>query len=502
MTSSVRTVENALGIVIPSNARIIRNLITGIQFVQDHVIHFYHLQGLDWVDIVSSLKADPVKTASLAQSLSDWPNSSRIYFKKIQDKVKELVESGQLGIFTNGYWGHPAYKLPPEVNLIAVAHYLEALDWQKDIIRMHALLGAKNPHSQTYLVGGVAIPIDLKSQNSLNAGSIAFMQSIAERTLAFVKNVLIPDTLAIASYYKDWANYGGGIPNFLSYGAFPNDNESNTPNCWLPRGIILNNDLSKVHPVDQAKIAEYVTHSWYEYKQGNEVGLQPYEGDTIPNYTGPKPPYQFLETDQKYSWIKSPRYEDKPMQVGPLARMLVAYAAGHKRVKEVVDGALKKLGVGPSALFSTLGRVAARSIETLLTAEMIPVWIEELATNMKNGNWEIHNDEKWDPSTWPAEARGYGFHEAPRGSLCHWIVIRDGKVANYQCVVPTTWNASPRDAKGQRGPYEASLLGTPIADPNKPLEILRTIHSFDPCLACAVHVVDAKGNELIKVRVN
>jgi hydrogenase large subunit len=502
MTSSVRAVENALGIVIPSNARIIRNLITGIQFIQDHVIHFYHLQALDWVDIVNALKADPARTANLAQSLSDWPNSSRTYFKTIQDRVKGLAESGQLGPYANGYWGHPAYKLPPEVNLLGVAHYLEALDWQKDVIRMHALLGAKNPHCQTYLVGGMSIPVDPKSQNALNAGSIAFMQGIAERTLDFVKNVHIPDTLAIASYYKDWANYGGGVRNFMSYGAFPNDNESNTANCWLPRGIVLDNDLSKLYPVDPAKITEYVTHSWYEYKGGNELGLQPYAGETNPGYTGPNPPYQFLDTDKKYSWIKSPRYDGRPMQVGPLARMLVAYAAGHKQVKKTVDDVLKKLGVGPGALFSTLGRVAARSIETLLTAEMLPVWIEELAANMKSGKWEIHNDEKWDPSTWPGEARGYGFHEAPRGSLCHWVVIRDGKVANYQAVVPSTWNASPRDARDERGSYEASLVGTPVADPSRPLEILRTVHSFDPCMACAVHVVDSKGNELMEVRVN
>jgi hydrogenase large subunit len=502
MVCSVRAAEDALGITIPDNARIIRNLIAGIQFIQDHVIHFYHLQALDWVDIVDALKADPEKTANLAQSLSDWPNSSRTYFKTIQDKVKGLVKSGQLGPFTNAYWGHPAYKLPPEVNLLAVAHYLEALDWQKDVIRIHALLGAKNPHCQTYLVGGTTIPIDPNSQNALNAGSIAFMQDIAERSLEFVKKVHIPDTLAIASYYKDWTKYGGGVPNFLSYGAFPKDSVSNTANCWLPRGIILNNDLSKVHPVDPEKITEYVTHSWYQYKEGNDVGLQPYKGETNPNYTGPKPPYQFLETDQKYSWVKSPRYDDKPMQVGPLARMLIAYASGHSRVKEVVDSVLHHLGVGPGALFSTLGRVAARSIETLLTAEMMPVWIDELAANMKNGEWRIFNDEKWDPSTWPNEASGYGYHETPRGSLGHWIIIRNGTVDNYQCVVPSTWNSSPRDAKGQRGPYEASLLGTPIADPTRPLEILRTVHSFDPCMACAVHVVNSKGKELIKVTVS
>jgi [NiFe] hydrogenase large subunit/hydrogenase large subunit len=416
--------------------------------------------------------------------------------------VKALAESGQLSLFTNAYWGHPAYKLPPEANLMAVAHYLEALDWQRDVIRMHALLGAKNPHPQTYLVGGVSIPINPNSQNALNAGSIALMEEIAAKAREFVEKVYVPDLLAVASFYKDWAGYGGGAGHFLSFGEFPNSGESNTSHCWLPRGIIKNRDLSKVYPVDQTKIAEYVTHAWYEYGDGDAKGKHPWDGETNPKYTGPKPPFQSLDIAQKYSWVKAPRYEGSPMEVGPLARMLVAYASGHQRVKEVVDDVLKKLGVGPGALFSTLGRVAARGIETLVTAEMVPAWIGQLNANIKTGDLRIHNGEKWDPSTWPKEARGYGFHEAPRGSLCHWVVIKDGKIANYQAVVPSTWNGSPRDDKGQRGPYEASLIGTPIADPSRPIEILRTVHSFDPCMACAVHLVDAKGNGLVDVKFN
>jgi [NiFe] hydrogenase large subunit/hydrogenase large subunit len=497
----VRAVENALGIIIPDNARIIRNLITGIQYVQDHVIHFYHLHALDWVDIVSALKADPSKTSSLAQSISDWPKSSASYFKDIQDKVKTLVDSGQLGPFANAYWGHPAYKLPPEANLMAVAHYLEALDWQRDVIKIQALLGAKNPHAQTYLVGGMSIPIDPNSQNALNADSIAFMSGLAKKALGFVEKVYIPDLLAVASFYKEWASYGSGVGNFFACGEFPNDNEIDTKNLWLPRGIIKNKDLSKVHPVDHTKITEYVTHSWYEYKEGDAKAKHPWEGETSFKYTGPKPPYEFLDTNKKYSWLKAPRYEDMPMEVGPLARMLVAYASGHKRVKEVVDSVLKKLGVGAEALFSTLGRVAARGIETLVTAEMMSTWLDQLAANMKKGDYRIHNGDKWEPSSWPKEAKGYGFHEAPRGALGHWVLIKDGKIANYQCVVPSTWNGSPRDAKGQRGPYEASLIGTPVADPNKPVEILRTVHSFDPCMACAVHVVDASGSEITRIKV-
>lgn len=497
----MRAVEDALKIKIPDNARIIRNLISGIQYVQDHVIHFYHLHALDWVDIVSALKADPAKTSTLAQSISDWPKSSTTYFKSIQNKLKSFVESGQLGIFGNAYWGHPAYKLPPEANLMAVAHYLEALDWQREVIKMQALLGAKNPHAQTYLVGGMSIPVDPNSQNALNAGSIAFMKKVAQESLDFVEKVYIPDLLAVASFYKEWAGYGAGVGNYLSYGQFPLDNENNTANCYFPRGIIINKNLAKVHPVDHTKIAEYVTHSWYEYREGDSKSKHPWEGETNYKYTGPKPPYEFLDTDKKYSWLKAPRYEDLPMEVGPLSRMLVAYASGHKRVKEVIDSVLKKLNVGPAALFSTLGRVAARGVETLVTAEMLSLWIDELAANIKKGDLRIHNNEKWEPSTWPKEAQGYGLYEAPRGALGHWIKIKNGKIENYQCVVPSTWNGSPRDAKGQRGPYEASLIGTPVADPNKPVEILRTVHSFDPCMACAVHVLDPDGKEIIKIKV-
>ncbi len=500
-TASVRAVEDALGITIPDNARIIRNLISGIQYVQDHVIHFYHLHALDWVDIVSALSASPAKTSALAQKISDWPKSSEDYFRGIRDRIKAFVDRGQLGPFSNGYWGHPAYKLPPEANLMAVAHYLEALDWQRDVIKIQALLGAKNPHAQTYIVGGMSIPVDPESQNALNAGSIAFISGLAAQAKDFVEKVYVPDVLAVAPFYLEWAGYGAGVGNFMSYGEFPNDNESNTANMWLPRGIILDKDLSKVHPVDQQKVTEYISRSWYNYSGGDDKAKHPWDGETNYNYTGPQPPYEYLNTDEKYSWLKAPRYDDRAMEVGPLARMLVAYASGHERVQEVVNSVLKTLGVGPSALFSTLGRTAARAIETLVTAEQIPVWMNQLAANMKNGDMRIHNGEKWDPSTWPAEAKGYGFHEAPRGALCHWVKIKDKKIENYQCVVPGTWNASPRDAGNQRGPYEEALVGTPIANPDQPVEILRTIHSFDPCMACAVHVLDADGNEVIKIKV-
>ncbi len=496
--ASIRAVEDALKIKIPPNAQLIRNIIIGIQNVQDHVIHFYHLHALDWVDVTSALKADPAATSKLAASLSDWPNNSATYFKEVQDKLKAFVASGRLGPFANAYWGHPAYKLPPEANLMATAHYLEALEWQKDVIKIHAILGSKNPHPQTFLVGGMAIPIDPDSQNALNADKLMEIKRLLKKAQDFVEKVYIPDLLAVASFYKDWAAIGGGVGNYLSYGDFPDANG----NLWFPAGAIMNKDIAKVLPLDQKKVAEYVDHSWYDYAEGAGKGLHPWDGESEPRYTGPKPPYEYLETEKKYSWVKAPRYDEQAMEVGPLARVLVAYCSGHKEAKAAVDMVLGKLGVGPAALFSTLGRTGARGIDCLLIARQTPKWLDELIGNISKGDYRIHANEKWDPSEWPAEASGYGWHEAPRGALGHWVKIKDQKILNYQAVVPSTWNASPRDAKGQRGPYEAALVGTPVADPNQPLEILRTIHSFDPCLACAVHVMDATGNEVVKVKVS
>ncbi|MCS6881531.1 MAG: nickel-dependent hydrogenase large subunit [Oscillochloridaceae bacterium] len=500
--TSVRAVENALNITIPDNARIIRNIIDGAQHIQDHVIHFYHLHALDWVDVVSALKADPGETAALAQSISSWPKSSANYFKTVQNRVKTFVESGQLGLFANGYWGHPAYKLPPEANLLGVAHYLEALDWQREFIKIHALLGGKNPHLQTYLVGGMAIPVDPNSQIAINAQRIAQMKQWAAMARDFVEQVYIPDLLAIASFYKDWASIGGGLGNYLTYGDFPRKTIDRPEEFWIPRGVVLNKNLGAPPSVmEQERVTEYVAHSWYTYADGDDKGKHPWQGETSPRYTGPKPPYEFLDTNGKYSWLKAPRYNDTPMEVGPLARMIVSYAAGHPDVRATVNGVLQKLGVGPEALFSTLGRVAARGIETLLMTRELDRWIDELAANMARGDLSIHNGERWRPETWPREAEGWGFMEAPRGALGHWVRIKNGKIENYQAVVPSTWNGSPRDARGQPGAYEASLVDTPVADPEQPLEILRTIHSFDPCIACAVHVFNGNGRELTRIQV-
>lgn len=496
--ASVRAVEDALGMRIPTNARLIRNLIAGTQFVQDHVIHFYHLHALDWVDVVAALSADPGSTSTLAQSISDWPLSSRAYFKGVQDRLRTFVESGQLGLFANGYWGHPAYRLPPEANLMAVAHYLEALDWQRQVIRIQALLGGKNPHPQSYVVGGMAMGVDPNSPTALTTRRLSEITELVAQAKDFVEQVYLPDVLAVAGFYKDWAGIGTGIGNYLAYGDFPGDDTGRPSAFYLPRGRVMGRDLSAVQDVDQAKVTESVAHSWYR-DEGDP--RHPWDGLTDPAYAGPKPPFEHIDTE-RYTWLKAPRYDDQPMEVGPLARMLVAYASGQPDVKAAVDGVLAALGVGPQALFSTLGRVAARAIETKLLVAKLPAWQADLVANLDSGDLAVADTSKWDPASWPAEAQGVGLEEAPRGALGHWVVIKDQKIANYQLVVPSTWNGSPRDAQGRRGAWEEALIGTPVADPERPVEILRTVHSFDPCLACAVHVHDPSARPGIVVRVS
>ncbi len=502
--ASIRSVEDALGIVIPPNAEIGRNLITIAHAMQDHVVHFYHLHALDWVDVTEVLKADPKVTSEIARSISKWPNSSPGYFADVKNRIKKFVESGQLGIFANGYWGHPAMKLPPEVNLLAVAHYLEALEWQKEIVKVHTILGGKNPHPH-FLVGGMASAINMDDAGSLNAERLAYVGKLLEDAHKFINEVYVPDLLAIASFYKDWGAIGiSKFKNYLAYGDLPEDNIRNPKSFKWPQGIIVDGDLSKVYPVDlenTSEIKEFVNKSWYDYTEGDNVGLHPWEGETNIHYTGPKPPFEYLEVDEKYSFIKTPRWKGKPMEVGPLARVLVGYASGKPEYKEVVDFALKKLDIPVEALFSTLGRTAARGLESKLLADWGLEFYNKLITNIKKGDTRMADTTLWDPKTWPNEAKGVGYMEAPRGGLAHWIVIKDRKTANYQMVVPTTWNASPRDPKGQLSAYESALLGTPIADPQKPLEILRTIHSFDPCLACAVHLYDERGKHMSQIQI-
>ena len=513
--AAVRAVEDALNYPIPPNAQLIRNLMIAAQYVHDHVMHFYHLHALDWVDVVSALKADPKQASALAQSLSSYPNSSPGYFADIQKRVKTFVESGQLGIFANGYWGHPAYKLPPEANLMALAHYLDALAWQRDVARLHAVFGGRNPHPN-FLVGGVpsAISVDPvqggtrvvggENATAVNMTGLSLVQDIIREMHRFVEQAYVPDTLAIASFYKDWFGQGEGLGNFMTYGDFPEQGKSDPATFMIPAGVILNRDLSVIHPLDlnaDDQVQEFVAHSWYDYSGGKEQGLHPYRGETTLNYTGPKPPYKNLDVDKAYSWLKSPRWRGNAVEVGPLARVLMLYAKGHAQTRSLVDGTLKKLDAPVQALYSTLGRTAARALETMVIADAMQTWYDNLIANIKAGDVRTFNEKQWDPSTWPGEAKGVGYMEAPRGALGHWVVIRDAKIANYQAVVPSTWNAGPRDAKGQEGAYEAALKGHVLYDPKQPIEILRTVHSFDPCLACAVHVVGHTGEELIRVKI-
>jgi hydrogenase large subunit len=510
--ASVRCVEDALGIKIPDNANIIRNIMHSVLYVHDHLVHFYHLHALDWVDVVSALKADPKATSELAQKISSWPLSSPGYFRELQMRLKKFVDSGQLGPFRNAYWGHPAYKLPPEANLMAVAHYLEALDFQKEIVKIQAIFGGKNPHPN-WLVGGVPAPInvnDVGAVGAINLERLNMVGSIISQAIEFIDKVYVPDLLAIASFYKDWGAIGGGLSgmNVMSYGDFP-DRANDIKSYLLPNGAILNGNLKEVFEVDPRapdQIQEYVTHSWYKYPD-EKKGLHPWEGLTEPNFVlgantkGKKTAIENLDESAKYSFLKAPRWKGNAMEVGPLARYIVAYAKGVPEVKEPVDKVLKDLDVPITALFSTLGRTAARGLECQWAAHKMKYFYDRLMANIKLGKTDTANVEKWEPSTWPTEAKGVGIMEAPRGALGHWIRIKNEKIDDYQCVVPTTWNGSPRDPKGQIGAFEASLMNTKMAKPEWPLEILRTIHSFDPCLACSTHVMSPEGEELVNVRV-
>ena len=500
--ASVRAVEDALGISVPPTAELIRNIMTAVLHLHDHVVHFYHLHALDWVDVINALKADPKKAAELAGSFSKWDKNTPAYFASVQEKIKSFAASG-LGIFANGYWGHPAYKLPPEVNLIGVAHYLDALEWQKEIVKIHAVFGGKNPHPN-FLVGGVPCSINVDEVSAINSERLNLVGQIIAQADEFVNEVYIPDLLAIASFYKDWANWGGGVKNYLCYGEYPTKGYSEPDFFKFPRGVVLNRDLTHVYPVnprDSQEIKEYISSSWYSYEGGDSVGLHPWSGETKLNYTGPKPPFETLEGHQKYSFIKTPRWKENAMEVGPLSRLIVAYAAGRTDVQEVVKDTLGRLNVPVGALFSTLGRTAARGLDAALTMTWLKEFFAQLMARVKTGETSTFNGERWEPKKWPADAEGVGLAEAPRGALAHYIKIHNGAIANYQLVVPTTWNGSPRDAKQQHSAFEASLIGTPVAKIDEPLEILRTIHSFDPCLACSVHLYDPQGRHLHQVSV-
>jgi len=474
----VRAVDNAVGVKIPNNARILRNLLHGAQFQHDHIVHFYHLHALDWVDIVSALKADPKKTAALADSVGNAPGGNANYFKNVQQRLQTFVDSGQLGPFSNAYWGHSAYRLPPEANLMASAHYLEAIRLQARTARLHAIFGGKNPHPQSLVVGGITCVRDLRPER------IAEFLYVTKETQDFIKNVYIPDVLAVASFYKDWGAIGG-TANFLAWGEFPmTDKEPDS--LFMPRGVIMKRNLTDVQMALQEKVTEDVTRGWYQ----NGPAKHPYEGETKPLQEDPV----YRPGDGKYSWFKAPRYEGEPCEVGPLARVLVAYARGQKEIVATVNHVTSTLGIKPEHLFSTLGRTAARAIETLVIGDAVQGWVMELVESIKGGDTKTY-----EPYEMPDSAMGVGLNDVPRGALGHWIEIENKKIKNYQYVVPSTWNLCPRDASGKMGPVEEALIGTPVADPKRPLEILRTVHSFDPCSACGVHVIDPDSNQVYKI---
>ncbi|MBX3677311.1 MAG: nickel-dependent hydrogenase large subunit [Rhodocyclaceae bacterium] len=494
--ASVRAVENALQMEVPLNAQYIRNLIILAHAVHDHIVHFYHLSALDWVDVVSALKADPDATSKLAESLSTWQGNGKYEMRAVKERLKGFVDGGQLGIFTNGYWGHPAMKLPPEVNLLAVAHYLQALDVQRKANKIVSILGSKTPHIQNVAVGGVSNALATDSQGVLTVERLLAIKGWIDELADFVKNVYLVDVAAIGAFYADWTKYGAGVTNYLSVPDIPMDTKGTQ--FALPGGYIANKDLGSFKAIKTFNdeywvkgVEESTKHSWYE----GSKSLHPYKGETKPQYTD-------FKDDGKYSWLKSPTFYGKPAQVGPLARVLCMLAAGHEPTKKYATAALDtvsalaKTKVGLEAMHSTIGRHAARAISCAVQVDMLNDQWTALLNNMAKGDLTTFNK----PVFPKGEIMGQGYHEAPRGVLSHWVVIDDGKIKNYQCVVPSTWNACPRNEKDEPGPYEASIADNPIADPEKPLEVLRTVHSFDPCIACAIHVTDTENGSAITVK--
>ncbi|WP_230432388.1 hydrogenase 2 large subunit [Plesiomonas shigelloides] len=495
---SVRAVESALNLNVPVNAQYIRNIILAASNIHDHVVHFYQLSALDWVDITSALQADPVKASQMLNGVSSWQLNSPQELTKVQNKIRALVDSGQLGIFANGYWGHPTMKLPPEVNLIAVAHYMQALEYQRDASRVVALLGGKSPHIQNLAVGGVANPINLDGIGVLNMERLMYLKTFIDRLNGFIEQVYMPDAAIIASFYPEWLQSGRGVTNYLSVPELPTDNQGGS--FLLPGGYIKNGDMTTFRAIDSHKdqflidgIAESSKHAWY---RDNEP-LHPWQGKTRPNYTG-------WNEDGKYSWVKAPTFYGETVEVGPLANVLCMLAAGHEGTKQHMDtvlGLYQKLSgntLTPQEMPSTMGRVLARAVRCAVMKDTLAHQWQALIDNIGRGDYVAYIKPNIPADT---ELRGVGFEEAPRGMLSHWIVIKNGKIANYQAVVPSTWNSGPRNQNDEPGPYEAALVGTPVADPEKPLEVVRTVHSFDPCMSCAVHIVDTRGQQVTEVKV-
>jgi hydrogenase large subunit len=493
--ASVRAVENAVGVEVPVNAQYIRNLMVSAHAMHDHIVHFFHLSALDWVDVVSALDADPVAAAKLAQSLSPWPHNSVQELTAVKDKLAGFVARGQLGPFANGYWGHDAMKLPPEVNLLAVHHYLQALDYQRSINQVVAILGGKTPNIQNLTVGGVTNAINLDNQSTVNMNTLFRIKTLLEEVQSFIKDVYLTDVCAIGALYPEWLGHGAGVTNYMAVPDLPLD--ASGTKFDLPGGTIMNGDLATFKSIDtfqdayfSENVTESIAHAWYD----GDWQKHPYEETTDPMYTD-------FQDDGKYSWIKAPRFNDEVMQVGPLAQVLVGYASKHEPTLKWLTWAVEKasgiagIQLGPKHLHSTLGRHLARAVRCAVISEQSLNHWDLLVNNIASGDTSVFNEPEF-----TGRQVGFGFHEAPRGTLSHFVVIQDGKIENYQAVVPSTWNAGPRDAKNRPGPYEASLVGNPVADPERPLEVLRTIHSFDPCIACAVHTLDVEGNEIGSVR--
>ena len=495
---SVRAVEDALGAKVPVNAQYIRNMILSAHSMHDHIVHFYQLSAMDWVDITAALNADPDKAAEMLKGVSTWGLNSANEFRNVQNKIKSLVESGQLGIFANGYFGHPAMKLPPEVNLIAVAHYLQALECQRDCKRIVALLGGKTQLIQNLAIGGVANPINLDSQSVLNLERLMFVKSCIDRLNDFVTQVYRVDAAIIAAYYPEWLNLGKTSGNYLSVPEYPIDGDNSK--FALTGGYIENFDISTFRSITQQKdefvvkgIKESGKHAWYE----DDEPLEPWAGLTRPKYTG-------WQDEGKYSWVKAPSFYGKVVEVGPLAYLMCNLANENKDTLHHfnhIKGLYEKLSgntLSVDHLHSTLGRIIARTVHCCVLNNILEQQWKLLVDNIGTGDTVAYL--KTDiPQT--GEFKGVGFGEVPRGMLSHWVVVKNGKIENYQAVVPSTWNAGPRNQNDEMGPYELSIIGTPVADPTKPLEVVRTIHSFDPCMSCAVHVVNTENGEVTHVKV-
>ena len=495
--ASVRAVENALQLEIPVNAQLIRNIIQTAHAIQDHIVHFYHLSAVDWVDVVSALDADPVATSKLAESLSDWPLNGPHEMKAVQQRLKTFVGSGQLGPFASGFWGHPAMKLSPEVNLLGVAHYMNALDVQNYANKIVAILGGKSPHIQNVAVGGVSNSISHDAPSVLNIERLMLIRTFIDKLEHFIKSTYLVDVPAIGAFYLDWTTIGGGVNNYLTVPDCPQDTKGTVFD--LPGGYIANGDLKSLKPITTFNdayfrdgVAESSKHAWYE----GEAALHPFDGETEPQYTD-------FQDEGKYSWVKAPTFYGQRAEVGPLADVLVGVAVGNERYTRYLNeaiGTIKAVSglseVPLSALESTIGRHAARAVRCAVMIDTLKDQWQKLVDNIGTGDVDTFNA----PVFPKGEIRGVGFHAAPRGTLSHWVVIEDAKIKNYQAVVPSTWNAGPRDADGQPGPYESSLLDNPVADPEQPLEVLRTVHSFDPCIACAIHMFDNEQQPIVKVK--